>query len=62
VRNSDPDHLNQIRTFSFSPQLQPKMQRILDAGGYQNGDKVVVKVMPESHVALAIWGRPSKPA
>jgi hypothetical protein len=62
VRSLDPNHPNELRTFTFSPQLKPKMQRILDAGGYQNGDKVVVTVLAGSNVALNVRGRPSKPA
>jgi hypothetical protein len=62
VSSSNPDRLNEVRTFTFSAQLQPKMQRILDAGGYQNGDKVVVTSLAGSNVALNVRGRPSKPA
>ena len=61
VQDSDPNHPNVLRTFTFSPQLKPKMQKILDAGGYQHGDKVAVKTLPGSNVALSISGRPSKP-
>ncbi|MGB6431880.1 MAG: hypothetical protein WBF06_14950 [Candidatus Acidiferrales bacterium] len=62
VRSLDPNHPNELRTFTFSPQLKPKMQRILDAGGYQNGDKVVVTTLAGSKIALDVRGRPSKPA
>jgi hypothetical protein len=62
VRSLDPNHPNELRTFTFSPQLKPKMQRILDAGGYQNGDKVVVTTLAGSKIALNVRGRPSKPA
>jgi hypothetical protein len=62
VRSSDPDHLNELRTFTFSPELQPKMQSILDAGGYQSGDRVTVTFFAGSTVALKISGKPSKPA
>jgi len=62
VSSLNPDHLNELRTFIFSPELQPKMQRILDAGGYQHGDKVVVTSLAGSKVALNVRGRPSKPA
>jgi hypothetical protein len=62
VSNLNPDHLNELRTFTFSPQLKPKMQRILDAGGYQHGDKVVVTSLAGSKVALDVRGRHSKPA
>ena len=62
VSNSNPNHQNELRTFTFSPQLKPKMQRILDAGGYQRGDKVVVTSNMGSNVALNVRGRRSKPA
>ena len=57
VSNSNPNHQNELRTFTFSPQLKPKMQRILDAGGYQRGDKVVVTSNMGSNVALNVRGR-----
>jgi hypothetical protein len=62
VRNLDPDHQNELRTFTFAPELRPKMQSILDAGGYQNGDRVVVTFLAGSSVALNVRGRPSKAA
>jgi hypothetical protein len=37
------------------------MQKILDAGGYQYGDKVEILYTPGSTVALRIQGKPSKP-
>lgn len=61
VQNSDPDHQNELRTFSFSPGLKLKMQNILDAGGYQRGDRVVVTALSGSSIALNVRGRPSKP-
>jgi len=62
VQSSNPDHQNELRTFSFSPQLKPKMQAILDAGGYQRGDRVVVTALAGSTIALNVRGRHSKPA
>ncbi|MGC1187693.1 MAG: hypothetical protein WA871_09900 [Candidatus Acidiferrales bacterium] len=62
VRNLNPNHPNELRTYTFSPQLKPKMQRILNAGGFQHGDKVVVTTLTGSTVALNVHGRPSKPA
>ena len=34
--------MREIHTFSYSPELRDKMQKLLNAGGYQYGDKVVV--------------------
>ena len=62
VRDLDPNHPNELRTFTFAPQLKPKMQNILAAGGYQHGDKVVVTSLAGSSVALNVHGRRSKPA
>jgi hypothetical protein len=62
VRDLDPNHPNELRTFTFAPQLKPKMQSILAAGGYQHGDKVVVTSLAGSSVALNVHGRRSKPA
>ena len=61
VSSLNPSRLNELRTFTFSAQLKPKMQRILDAGGYQHGDKVVVTSLAGSNVALDVRGRRSKP-
>jgi hypothetical protein len=62
VRSLNPNHANELRTFTFSQQLQPKMQRILAAGGFQHGDKVVVTSLAGSSIALNVHGRRSKPA
>jgi hypothetical protein len=37
------------------------MQKLLDQGGYQFGDKVVIQYLPGTEVALKIKGKPSKP-
>lgn len=50
-----------IHTFNFSPDLQPKMQAMLDKGGFQYGDKVSILFMPQQTVALRVHGKPSKP-
>jgi len=50
-----------IHTFNFSSELQPRMQALLDKGGFQYGDKVSILFMPGQTVALRIHGRPSKP-
>jgi hypothetical protein len=50
-----------IHTFNFSTDLQPKMQAMLDKGGFQYGDRVSILFMPQQTVALRIHGKPSKP-
>jgi hypothetical protein len=50
-----------IRTFSYSPKVREQMQRILDRGGYQYGDRVEIQHAAGSDVALRIKGKPSKP-
>lgn len=50
-----------VHTFNFAPELQPRMQKISDAGGYQYGDKVRVLYRTGDTVALDVRGRPSKP-
>ena len=50
-----------IRTFPLSEAAVPKMQQIVDKGGYQYGDKVTVLYDPASLKAVKIKGKPSKP-
>jgi hypothetical protein len=50
-----------VYTFSFAPELREKMQRIVDAGGYQYGDKVAILYQTGQVVALDVRGRPSRP-
>jgi hypothetical protein len=59
VRNKENQLL--IRTFTYSPKVREQMQKILDRGGYQYGDKVVIQYEAGSDVALEIKGKPSKP-
>jgi hypothetical protein len=49
-----------VRTFSFTPELRDRMQKVLDAGGYQYGDKVRILYKQGDTVALDVRGRPSK--
>jgi hypothetical protein len=49
-----------VHTFTYTPTLQARMQRISDSGGYQYGDKVKIRYQPGQTVALKIHGRPSK--
>ena len=51
----------EIHTFVYSDQIRDKMQKLLDQGGYQYGDNVVIQYQPGSDVALSIKGKPSKP-
>lgn len=51
----------EIHTFSFSPEVRDKMQKILNVGGYRYGDKVVIWYRSGGDVALKIKGKPSKP-
>jgi hypothetical protein len=50
-----------IMTFPLSEQESTKMQKIVDKGGYQYGDKVTVYYDPTTKKALKIKGKPSKP-
>jgi hypothetical protein len=50
-----------VQTFTLSPDASAKMQKIIDKGGYQYGDKVTVYFDPVSHQALRVKGKASKP-
>ncbi len=41
-----------VHTFTYTPTLQARMQRISDSGGYQYGDKVKIRYQPGQTVAL----------
>ncbi|MGH9774091.1 MAG: hypothetical protein ACRD50_03990 [Candidatus Acidiferrales bacterium] len=60
---SDRNDNRFVRTFSYSPILQKKVDAILQRGGWQYGDRVDVEFETESSgdVAVAIHGKPSKP-
>ncbi|HXN50606.1 MAG TPA: hypothetical protein VN943_01625 [Candidatus Acidoferrum sp.] len=49
-----------IRTFPLSEVAAGKMQKIVDQGGYQYGDKVTVLYDATTEKALKIKGKPSK--
>ncbi|HKQ88042.1 MAG TPA: hypothetical protein VJS43_14900 [Candidatus Acidoferrales bacterium] len=51
-----------IHTFTYSPEVKAKMQKIIDSGGYQYGDRIKIQYAPGQTVALKIHGKPSKPA
>src|SRR2546421_7453925 len=50
-----------IRTFPLSQAASEKMQKIIDKGGYQYGDKVTVYYEPATSRAVKFKGKPSKP-
>jgi hypothetical protein len=50
-----------IRTFPLSEAASAKMQKIVDKGGYQYGDKVTVYYDPATSKAIKFKGKPSKP-
>jgi hypothetical protein len=50
-----------IRTFPLSQEASAKMQKIVDKGGYQYGDKVTVFYEPDTTKAHKVKGKPSKP-
>ena len=50
-----------VQTFSLSEEAAAKMQKIIDKGGYQYGDKVTVYYDPQTRKAAKIKGKPSKP-
>jgi hypothetical protein len=49
-----------IRTFPLSEKMSAKMQKIVDKGGYQYGDKVTIYFDPATLKAMNIKGKPSK--
>lgn len=50
-----------IRTFPLRGAVADKMQKIIDRGGYQYGDKVTILYDPVTQNAIKIKGKPSKP-
>jgi hypothetical protein len=50
-----------LHTFTYSPGIQDAMQKIMDAGGYQSGDKVKILYLQGQTVALKVHGKFSKP-
>jgi len=50
-----------VRTFTYTPEVREKMQKVIDAGGYQHGDRVEIEHEPGKDVAIKIKGKPSKP-
>ncbi len=50
-----------VRTFTLSEEVRVKMQKIIDKGGYQYGDKVTVFYDPVTNQAMKVKGKASKP-
>ncbi len=55
------EHPNMVQSFSYTAGVRDQMVKILNAGGYQVGDKVTVEYAPGTTVALKLHGKPSKP-
>jgi len=49
-----------IRTFPLSQAASEKMQKLIDKGGYQYGDRVTVYYEPATSSAIKFKGKPSK--
>jgi hypothetical protein len=49
-----------VRTFSYSEKVRGQMQKIIDGGGFQYGDKVDIRYDANHDVALELRGRPAK--
>lgn len=49
-----------IHTFTYSDKAREQMQAVLDAGGYQYGDKIRVRYLPGKTEVLEFRGAPSK--
>jgi len=50
-----------IQTFSLSQPMSEKMQKIVDKGGFQYGDKVTIFYNPSTMQAAKFKGKASKP-
>jgi hypothetical protein len=59
VRSKESALLTQ--TFTYSPAVRDQMMKILNKGGYQFGDKVVIHYTPGTTTAVKLQGKPSKP-
>jgi hypothetical protein len=56
----DPDSERTIVTFTYSDKVRDKMQRVIDAGGYKNGDMVRIHHVQGQTIALDLKGKPSR--
>ncbi len=59
VRSAENELL--VRTFTYSAEVSAQMEKVLDRGGYQHGDKVEIQHAPGADVAVKLKGKPSKP-
>jgi hypothetical protein len=59
VRSKENPMLTQ--TFTYSPAVRDQIIKILNKGGYQFGDKVVIHYTPGTVTAVKLQGKPSKP-
>jgi hypothetical protein len=50
-----------IESFALSDAASAKMQKIIDNGGYQYGDKITVYYDAQSMTAMKFKGKPSRP-
>jgi hypothetical protein len=50
-----------VHTFTYSPVVKTWMEKVINQGGYQTGDKVRILYETGQTVALRIVGDPSKP-
>ena len=50
-----------IRTFPLAEAASAKMQKLIDKGGYQFGDKVTVFYDPDNLKAIKVKGKASRP-
>jgi hypothetical protein len=50
-----------IQTFALSTKMSEKMQKIVDKGGFQYGDKVTILYDPTTMKAMKFKGKASKP-
>jgi hypothetical protein len=49
-----------IQTFPLSEAAAEKMQKIVDKGGYQHGDKIKLEYDPQTKKVVKFKGKPSK--
>jgi hypothetical protein len=56
----DPKNSYMVRTFTFSSDLNKKLQSLIARGGYQPGDTVTIRYKDGSSEAQSIKGKPSK--
>jgi hypothetical protein len=49
-----------VHTFTYTPELGAAIEKLMDRGGYQYGDKVQILYQQGQTVALRLRGKPSK--